>query len=136
MKIATKDLTDRALNHAVHIALGLGFRVDDKYGAMYFWPSTTSATPGTTYWDNHAHDYCGDWAHGGPIIERERIKVAPNLNGTWHGQIRHEEDRPLVAHKVLAGWTNQHGPTPLVAAMRCFVASRLGDGVDVPEELA
>ena len=27
-------------------------------------------------------------------------------------------------------------PTPLIAAMRCYVASKLGDEVDVPEELA
>ena len=27
------------------------------------------------------------------------------------------------------------GPTPLIAAMRCYVASKLGDEVDVPEEL-
>ena len=27
------------------------------------------------------------------------------------------------------------GPTPLIAAMRCFAASRLGDEVDVPDEL-
>ena len=28
-----------------------------------------------------------------------------------------------------------HGPTPLIAAMRCYVASKLGDEVEVPEEL-
>lgn len=28
------------------------------------------------------------------------------------------------------------GTTPLIAAMRCYVASKLGDVVDVPEELA
>lgn len=27
------------------------------------------------------------------------------------------------------------GPTPLIAAMRCFVASKLGDEVEIPEEL-
>ncbi|MNW06473.1 hypothetical protein D3C71_2028910 [compost metagenome] len=27
------------------------------------------------------------------------------------------------------------GPTPLIAAMRCYVASRVGDEVDLPEEL-
>lgn len=27
------------------------------------------------------------------------------------------------------------GPTPLIAAMRCYVASKLGDEVEVPEEL-
>jgi hypothetical protein len=28
-----------------------------------------------------------------------------------------------------------HGPTPLIAAMRCYVASKLGDEVEIPEEL-
>jgi hypothetical protein len=28
------------------------------------------------------------------------------------------------------------GPTPLIAAMRCYVASKLGDEVEVPNELA
>jgi hypothetical protein len=27
------------------------------------------------------------------------------------------------------------GPTPLIAAMRCYVASKLGDEIDIPEEL-
>lgn len=27
------------------------------------------------------------------------------------------------------------GPTPLIAAMRCFVSSKLGDEVEIPEEL-
>lgn len=79
--------------------------------------------------------YSTNWTQGGPIIERERIKVAPNLGDTWHGQIRHETSHPLVEHKVLAGWTNKHGPTPLIAAMRCYVASKLGDEVEVPEGL-
>lgn len=79
--------------------------------------------------------YSTDWAAAGPIIERERIKVAPNLGGTWLGQARHEAHHPLVGGPVLAGWTNQHGPTPLVAAMRCFVASKLGPEIELPEGL-
>jgi len=27
------------------------------------------------------------------------------------------------------------GPTPLTAAMRCFVASKLGEEVNIPQEL-
>ena len=27
------------------------------------------------------------------------------------------------------------GPTPLIAAMRCYVSGKLGDEVDIPEEL-
>jgi hypothetical protein len=29
----------------------------------------------------------------------------------------------------------EEGPTPLIAAMRCYVASKLGDYIDIPEEL-
>lgn len=79
--------------------------------------------------------YSTDWSQGGPIIEREMVKVSPNLNETWTAQIRHTGDHPLVAHPVLKGWTNRVGSTPLIAAMRCFVASKLGDEVDVPEAL-
>lgn len=63
------------------------------------------------------------WSQGGPIIEQEWIEL-----GAYHDQwlaVFHGED----------GSIDQAGPTPLVAAMRCFVASRLGDEVDIPEEL-
>jgi hypothetical protein len=29
----------------------------------------------------------------------------------------------------------EHGPTPLIAAMRCYIASKMGDEVKVPDEL-
>ena len=32
-------------------------------------------------------------------------------------------------------WGEESGSTPLIAAMRCYVASKLGDEVEVPEEL-
>jgi hypothetical protein len=63
-----------------------------------------------------------DWAQGGPIIERERIDV-----WAW------EKNWSAGDNKALN--TRAHGPTPLIAAMRCYVASKLGDDVDVPEEL-
>lgn len=79
--------------------------------------------------------YSTDWSQGGPIIERERVKVFPNVGGTWSAQIRHTESHPLVSHPVLAGWTNSSGPTPLIAAMRCYVSAKIGDEVEIPDEL-
>ena len=32
-------------------------------------------------------------------------------------------------------YCEQSGDTPLIAAMRCYVASKLGDTVELPEEL-
>ena len=72
-------------------------------------------------------DFCPstDWAHGGPIIERGRIDIR-YIGQTWGAA------RQLNEYEEPDEW---FGPTPLIAAMRCFVASRLGDEVDVPEEL-
>ena len=63
-----------------------------------------------------------DWAQGGPIIERERLDVYGFDGERW------------CANDNLRA--TQYGDTPLIAAMRCYVASRLGDEVDVPKELS
>jgi len=65
-------------------------------------------------------EWSTDWSEGGAIIERERINLEPfsNINGEqWSAD---------------GEWDS---PTPLIAAMRCYVASKLGDEVEIPEEL-
>ena len=66
--------------------------------------------------------YCPStsWGIGGPIIERDDIQL------TGCGAFRH-----AAHHNNSASF----GPTPLIAAMRCYVASKLGIAVEVPEEL-
>ena len=72
------------------------------------------------------HDeYSTDWAQGGPIIEREGISVATDDVEPWCGFIEDDEINTLFFS----------GPTPLIAAMRCYVASQLGDEIELPEEL-
>lgn len=69
------------------------------------------------------------WSQGGPIIEREMRD---------HGfDVWRTEDMKECAASYTRGVPSEYvfGPTPLIAAMRCFVASRLGDEVEVPEEL-
>jgi hypothetical protein len=126
MKIKTNELSLAALNWAVSKCFGyadgfpkslLGKRVKGFGHEQIEWHPST------------------DWALGGPIIEREKIKVAPNIGGSWSAQIRHTKVHPLVEHRVLDGWTNASGETPLIAAMRCYVASKMGDEVDVPDDL-
>ena len=67
----------------------------------------------------------GDWAQGGPIIEREGITV-------WVF-----DDVTCKAENPFASGVDEvfEGPTPLIAAMRCYVATKLGDEVEIPEEL-
>lgn len=70
--------------------------------------------------DNQEFKPSTDWAQGGPIIEQEKITLEWT-GEDWMGYIRHDEE--------------SFGHTPLVAAMRCYVASKLGDEVEVPEQL-
>lgn len=74
-----------------------------------------------------------DWAQGGPIIESFVISVAADtadwfMEKVWFASV----DDILVDPDEAIG---VRGPTPLIAAMRCFVARKLGDEVEVPDEL-
>jgi len=71
--------------------------------------------------DDNCPEYSTDWSQGGPIIERERLCVY-DLGGDEWGCDDNLSPR-------------QTGPTPLIAAMRCYVASKLGDEIDLPKEL-
>jgi hypothetical protein len=67
-----------------------------------------------------------DWTQGGPIIEQEEIFLAKSLRGCWNA-MAYDAQHTATAF--------EDGPTPLIAAMRCYVASKLGDDIDIPEEL-
>ena len=104
----TSELTGAALDWAVAKCEGL-HREDTIWE---IWAST--------------HQYSTDWALGGPIIERESI----NLNK------EHDGIHAVIMEPHGHDWTEIVGSTPLIAAMRCYVDSKLGDEVEVPVELA
>jgi len=63
-----------------------------------------------------------NWLHGGPIIERENITLtARTCERDWVADIGMNYEA--------------EGPAPLIAAMRCYVASKLGNEVEIPESL-
>ena len=75
------------------------------------------------------HFYSTDWAIGGVIIEREGM-------GVWMYQWNEqgEPENGWYAEGKDADHV-QSGTTPLIAAMRCYVASKLGDDVEIPVSL-
>lgn len=109
----TTDLIGPALRYAVAMA-------GDWNG------SRTHTNPGVMV---QVQGYRPDilWEHGGPIIEREGITVGPWATSPFMAHVGHSYGEVRSDRYV--------GPTPLIAAMRCFVASKLGDEVDVPKEL-
>lgn len=69
------------------------------------------------------------WNQAGPIIEREKICTHPaEVDGIWEALIWSEDTNQGYLYA-------SQGPTLLVAAMRCYVVSKLGREVDVPKEL-
>jgi hypothetical protein len=64
--------------------------------------------------------YSSSWGDSGMIIEREKISIEWT-GEDWMAYIEHDEEF--------------FGQTPLIAAMRCYVASKLGDDIEIPEEL-
>lgn len=130
MKIKTAELIDRALDWAVA-------KCEDDMAphgsVMLIGRQLFTPNDGELLGDGY-QDYqpSTNWAQGGPIIEREGISIDCQFlsfqgDGYWEAKgVSHEDNETSIT----AG-----GPTPLIAAMRCYVASKLGDEVDVPEEL-
>ena len=68
-----------------------------------------------------------EWKYGGPIID--------SLKGfelkLWL-ESRRKDCCEAHIHNYEGDWI-AFGPTPLIAAMRCYVASQLGEEVEIPE---
>jgi hypothetical protein len=112
MRIKTSELTGAPLNWAVakceEACVGDGY-----YTGIVLRDGEVKYTPST------------DWSQGGPIIEHNAIHLTPDeYLGVWSAYMTNEGE-PYEST----------GPTPLIAAMRCFVASKLGDEVEIPKEL-
>lgn len=126
MKIKTADLIDKALDYAVALCKGsvteltfdgiaYGFDLNGKTVVLAKgWAPSMSWHPST------------NWSQGGLIIEQEHIH--------W-GMCEKENNMIYLAYRYKDGIKPMKGPTPLIASMRCYVASKLGDEVEIPEEL-
>lgn len=123
MKIKTQNLIGEPLDWAVRVAQGFTFNGK-------FW------SDGEGHYYKHDDSPSTSWFQGGPIIEREGIDVQQvfcSMEGSfaepcgWQA-VKHTAGGPINPPRQVAD-------KPLIAAMRCYVASKLGDEVDVPEGL-
>lgn len=113
MQVKTSELTDAALDWAVTQCEG------EDYSPVMTYSGIGHEFPATTYSNN--------WELAGPIIERERISVFEcGMANVWGA-------RPL--QDGIKAIKDSYGETLLIAAMRCYVASKLGDTIDIPEGL-
>lgn len=122
MMIKTSEATPSQINYLVAKCEGMNVNLEQVYG---LWSVMT---------DNYKfYEPATDWAQGGPIIEREGISLTSYLaeeDPYWIGSVecRYKDFNATAYYE-------EYGPTPLIAAMRCYVASKLGDTIDIPDEL-
>jgi hypothetical protein len=134
----TSELTGHALDWAVAKCAGL-LEPRERYGKM-----VPSVVLDMEYWTNGdpmvrlnpcpdayyraEYDPSTNWEHGGPIIEREGISTVQQGDASeWVASVYNYNEGDWRLHTT--------GPTPLIAAMRCYVASKLGDEIEIPAEL-
>ena len=123
MKIKTSEAKDKVLDYLV--AKCEGYTDLHKIaGRMPHEPQFGIWPPRKEYGavDLWELSFSTDWAQGGPIIEREKIALSYDTGRFgWVASFYDGDD--------------VFGGTPLIAAMRCYVASKLGDEVEVPDGL-
>lgn len=115
----TETLTRSALNWAVAKAEGL---TDDK--------DLSIVLNKVLIWDDIGgwieYSPSTDWAQGGPIIERERISLRFWTNVTMvHAYTPNPREDDWASDPK----------SILIAAMRAHVAHKLGDEVDIPDNI-
>jgi hypothetical protein len=105
MKIKTKYLVGLALDWAVAKCEGMEFTYEDNPYELVYF------------------NFSSDDVRGGPIILRERIAV-------WV-----DEEGGFLASADEGKGKDYHGPTYLIAAMRAYVASKMGGEIEMPVRL-
>ena len=125
MKIKAKDLFDRALDYAVALANGWKTFPTDGAEGRYHWYLDAEKAPHCNKLPIKNYRPSCD-VHADFIIDREKIDTAflRDTADTWMANIAVPYERCIY-----------YGPTRRIAAMRCYVAAKLGEEVDIPEEL-
>jgi hypothetical protein len=85
--------------------------------------------PAIDHWLRKNYTPSSDWAQGGPIIERECIQ-------TWKDGFSTDWLASAYRDSVIDRASDYDtGATLLIAAMRCYVASKLGHDIEIPQTL-
>ena len=140
MKIRTNELTGAALDWAVAKCEGI---LDPVHGepqprVVFYsdqWDRYMRLNPPPQVYYSDRYEPSTDWAQGGALIEREGIGFFCNRTAAIGARFTPDAGADWRAFALNKLGVHYYGPTPLIAAMRCLVTSKLGDEVEIPEEL-
>ena len=119
MLVATSELSGAALDWVVAKCEGNSYAEATNNPFLYKW---------NNYLIPH---YSTDWSQGGTIIERLMKEVSYFFLENDFFNYGHHCALSITPHDNHHGY----GASPLIASMRCYVSSKLGDYVEIPNEL-
>jgi len=130
MRVNVSTLTGEALDWAVATCEDrnimrdpMGFKSGSESG-YWIWEEKTNNHIDTAQLIGRNYSPSKNWLQGGEIIERENVSLAsPSpVSDHWTAMTN------MSTHK-------QHGDTALIAAMRCYVETKMGGEIDIPNSL-
>lgn len=138
MKYMTHELECALLDLAVTQALGVPARIEQLPISDVPLCIAAMESEGA---DEGIFSPSNNWEHAGPIIEMERIDISIGFSSNQyevHEQLKWSarafKRAPIRPTRKgindASVW--MRGPTPLIAAMRAYVASKLGKEVELP----
>lgn len=131
MKIKTQELQGNALDYAVALANGFLsplFEGEDARAVLQTYAGETKVVWNPKYYDAEVYSPSKKWFEAGYIIEDNKISIQFE-EGICSAYFRDK----LFCDDGSECWST--GETALVAAMRCFVQSKLGSEVEIPNEI-
>lgn len=125
MIVKTTELTGAALDWAVAKCEGFalhkdcmlngelrtGWHISGRHSDRNYWIPLETYSPST------------DWSQSGPIIDREWIELEKH----WDVRVAFVRLDDISVYA--------YGPTSPIASMRAYVAAKIGDEIEVPDEL-
>jgi hypothetical protein len=134
IEVKTAELEGKALDWAVAMSEGA---TNLYFGTVACWWFTLNGADRvlSSGW-SEKQNYCPstDWRYGGQLIEKNGIEVFCNLSAEQAS--RFKDSSPDWRACMNRGRSeHSYGPTPLIAAMRCLVAAKLGEVVTMPKEM-
>lgn len=114
----TSELTGAALDWAVMTAEG-----PNSFAACFYYDGNTPLFRDDQGELPYSWMPSVFWDQSGEIIEREGISIQFRPPGSMHEWV------------AFCGDSFKGGTTPTVAAMRAYVAEKLGDAIAIPDEL-
>ena len=104
--------------------VALDLAVAELEGWKYVWPMHDGSQVMVSNKKDSSHHFnpSENWGHAGPIIEREGLTLRAPISQGIHYRA---EDGSPVWRAINADGVTAGGATALVAAMKCYVASRV-----------